>query len=521
MTKSLLLYKELKDIILTFQFQFFTIAATVICVMYVILGVKDFDLRQNDYDAVTINNRNNIENINVYSQLRPVVSRAPNVLSIFCSGDSYNSLNYAEISPFDKKDDFYGGISSNSYINEMFNFDFNKIISILLSLLALMLSYKAISEEYENSTLKLLLSNNLPRWKIITAKIISYQMAITVSLILVFVSSLIILLFAKTVDFNVSILSRLVIIFIYYELYLFIFILIGCLCSILLRKSSISLLACLFFWLLLIIVIPTGASFVSKSLATTDVASAVNENIKEIEEDTNARIAEWKTRNPMPGQAYRFGHYETNDPKHEIIMRGVRDEYKEWSRRYYTFANSLYVDNNSRIYLYNRQADTAGLEQKRLAGKISRFSIFSLLQSSVENYTMTSYGDFENFRKYAQVYRAELTKYIDSKNGFSSIRWFTDDPPGYEPIVADIDKYSESSIWDDKRAQHKMFLAMYVHKNDADRKLNPKDMPEFVFYEASLSESFRNAYVTTSVFLILIGVLVFAVFIAFNNYSVV
>lgn len=516
---KVLLYKELKNILLTFQFQFFTIVSTVIGITYIILGLSSYRLQQEDYNSISITNRENVENINVYSQLRQVVAKKPNLLSIFCKGDSHSNLTCVEISPFDTINNFQEGISSNSYLTELFGFDFSKIIAILLSLLALLLSYKAITEEYENGTLKLLLSNDLLRWKIIFSKIFLYQLAITISLVVILLFTLIILIMSNHVNISNSELLRLFIMFIYYELYLLIFVLFGCLCSVICNKSSVSLLVCLFFWLFMIVIIPAGAAFIAKSTYEAKAEINIKENIKHINDKIESDISKWYRQNPPPGAAYRFGHYEEDPARHEIVMRGVREEYKEWCQNYYSYTNQLYIESNQDICSNYIQIEKIQETSKRLADKLSSISLLSLLESAIQRLSLTSYDDYVSFRTYVNEYRKNLIRYIDSKKGFTSRRWFTDDPEGTEPIVVNVDSFNAAALWSDKEAQQKMFLAIYIHKEDKARKLVLKDIPNFKYYDLSILDAFKSFYTTTIVFLLLIGILFFLNFILFNNYS--
>jgi ABC-type transport system involved in multi-copper enzyme maturation permease subunit len=517
-----LFYKELKNILLTFQFQFITIVITVVCVCLVFLGISNFKIQQEDYDIVTIQNKNNIEDMNVFSELKPIISKKPNALTIICNGSNYNKYNYIQISPFDKKDNFKEGISRNLYIFENFNMDLSKTISILLSLLALLLSYKAISEEYENGTLWLLLSSSAYRWKIISVKIISYQVALTIPLIIVFIFSLLIMMLFRSVDMTGVLLGRLLILFIYFTIYLFIFNLIGCLCSIVFRKSSISLLISLFFWLFMIIIIPTGASFISKSLSkTNDIEQAAKKNINEIELDTQANLREWQKNNPRPGRAYTFGYISFNEDDHSFMTRGTREEFKDWCINYFEYRNRLYIENNKQIYEYNMQVEKARDSQRELINKISMFSLSSLLEFAVENYTLTSGYDFNSFRQYVQFYRRELVNYIGSKNGFSSRKWFTDDLPSDPPLVSDVEAFNDETFVNDLQIGYRIYLALNVQKDERHRKLNLRDVPVFIYKKADIIQSFNYSLPTTLIFLSLSGLLLIIIFFVFNDYSLV
>lgn len=141
--------------------------------------------------------------------------------------------------------------------------DFLFIVTIIMSLLAILFSYDAITGERLSGTLKLVIANSVSRTKILLGKFIGG----TASLLIPFILSL--LIGALYISINPSIqwdgsawlefslLTAASITFITS------FYLLGLMVSTFSRYSAISILNCLFLWVLLILIIPNVCPYIS------------------------------------------------------------------------------------------------------------------------------------------------------------------------------------------------------------------------------------------------------------------
>jgi ABC-type transport system involved in multi-copper enzyme maturation permease subunit len=90
--------------------------------------------------------------VRVWSMLRPTVVKEPDVLSIFSSGISDNLGNKSKIQ-ISEQSLFPAGhvvTNDNPLLNAFFSIDFSKVIAILISLIALVFSYDAITRELDD-----------------------------------------------------------------------------------------------------------------------------------------------------------------------------------------------------------------------------------------------------------------------------------------------------------------------------------------------------------------------------------
>ncbi len=517
----ILIIKEIKNTILTFQFQFISILSILICLAYVFFGLKDYETRLENYNTLKLKNNEEIANLNVYSELQPQISYSPKVLSILCNGTAEEFGTNLRISSFEIPCELDNEISYNPFINSVFQFDFNKVVAILLSLLAILISFNSISQEYEIGTLKLIMSNFVPKWKVLIAKLLSCQISITITLIFIFLILFLGLLFSSYVALKPEHIFRIILIFILYQVYLSCFILIGTFFSILTRKSSVSLILGLFVWLLFTIIIPYNIMFIAESKSGFELSKEVNKQITEIRQNTNNKIIEWKKNNPIPGPAYTFGYVQFFEGENKFIARGIRPEYIYWCKDYFNFRNRVIIDQSEKEFKFKKIRLDYERNQINSVQRLSKLSITSLLCLTVENLCNTSLSDYESFINDARAYRHSLIAYLNSKNAYASRQWFTDDPVGFEPWIKDPENFNPEELANDRSIGYKAYLAINVHKNLAERKLKLDDVP--VFYETKFdtSQSLKNSLSGFAALLILSSILLFLILAFFNKFYIV
>jgi ABC-type transport system involved in multi-copper enzyme maturation permease subunit len=515
-----LLFKEIKNTIATFKFQFVTILAVLISTVYLYIGLNEYKAKVENFNLVVQKNEETLRNINVYSFLKPTIANPPRVLSIFCKGSENGMGASIKINPFEIPIESKKEITHNNYLASSFDFDFNNVITVLFSLLALLISFNCISEEHEKGTLKLLLSNFIPKSKIIIAKIIACQWSISIPLLLIFFIAFIMLLTSPLVLLNADDILRIITIFIFYEIYIISFILIGSLISILTKKSSVALILCLFIWLFNIVIIPNGSIFIAESLTTKRSKLEINKEKETKNGDTDMLINKWREQNPMPGQEYAFGYINFNDIEKTYITRGVHPVFINWCEKRFGFINDLYIKNADKMYDLDKTNTDGEKKQAILCDRMASFSITYLLNTIIENFAGTSWNDQDQFLKNAQQYRMNLISYINNNNGFSSRRWFTDDSPNDEPWVTDPLHFNINALNNDMQVQYKAYYATKICDVLPERKLKLEGMPTFKNISISYFSSYLNVLFRSILVIFYCGFLLFFILTVFNRHSV-
>ena len=146
--------------------------------------------------------------------------------------------------------------SDNPYLNIFSSIDFTVICQVVMSLLALLFSYDAISREKESGTLRLALSGAVSRPTLLLGKYIAGMVSISLPLIASFVAGLLVTQFSPYVSFSGSDWGRILLIFLVSMLYVSLFFLIGLFLSTRTDRPSITLMFSMCVWVLFVLIVP-------------------------------------------------------------------------------------------------------------------------------------------------------------------------------------------------------------------------------------------------------------------------
>jgi ABC-type transport system involved in multi-copper enzyme maturation permease subunit len=170
------------------------------------------------------------------------------------------------------------GLSSDSNIEEFDNdplpvmfplIDFTFIVTILLSLIALLFSYDSLSGEKEDGTLKLMLSNRLSRSKIILGKIIGGTLTLLIPFLLSLIIGFLVILLNPRVLWKGADWGAFGLILLGSILYFTFFYCLGIFISSRHHSSSSSIMTSLFVWVFFILIIPNLSPYIASFLVQT------------------------------------------------------------------------------------------------------------------------------------------------------------------------------------------------------------------------------------------------------------
>jgi ABC-type transport system involved in multi-copper enzyme maturation permease subunit len=143
------------------------------------------------------------------------------------------------------------------------------IVAILMSLIALIFSYDSVCGEKEDGTLKLMLSNNFSRSKVILGKIMGGVLTLLIPFLFSLVVGLLIINLQPRVAWKGVDWGALGLIVIGAVLYFAFFYCLGVFISSRHHSSSSSIMTSLFVWVLLILVIPNLSPYVASFISPT------------------------------------------------------------------------------------------------------------------------------------------------------------------------------------------------------------------------------------------------------------
>ena len=264
--------------------------------------------------------------------------------------------------------------------------DWGNIISIVLSLVAILFTFNAISSEKEHGTLRLTLSNSISRGILLVSKFFAALITISVPFLIAALLNLFLLYSSGSISLGASEWGRLgVIVFIAF-LYLSIFLALGLLISSRVNHSSTSLTILLLLWTVWIILIPSTLGSFTSGLQPTLTreefdARRMNPFEKLLSEDgTGLNIPFLSRKIPATKDTLSWAEYLTEEA---TVNEGVNEEHVN-----------------------------AQIAQIQLARSITRVSPASSVRYGIESLAGTGFTRhvqfLEQVHRYADEFRAFL-----------------------------------------------------------------------------------------------------------------
>ena len=135
--------------------------------------------------------------------------------------------------------------------------DWAFIIGYILSLIALIFTFDAISGEREHGTLRLTLANSIPRHTVLIGKFLGALISTTIPFMLAVLVNLLMLSTASAIHLNTQAWGRLGIILFIALLYTCLFLALGLLISARVQRSAVSLVILLLTWVTVVVFMPS------------------------------------------------------------------------------------------------------------------------------------------------------------------------------------------------------------------------------------------------------------------------
>jgi ABC-type transport system involved in multi-copper enzyme maturation permease subunit len=292
--------------------------------------------------------------------------------------------------------------SSNPVFAVFGALDLSYIVKIVLSLFAILFTYDAIVGEKERGTLKLALSNRIPRDRLILGKAIGGFISLLIPLIIPLVLSLLILLIYPNVSLSGDDWGRIGLICVMFLIYLSVFFTLGLFVSTRTSRSSTSFLILLFIWVTFVTIIPKAAVIVAARIhpipSVHEITAQKDAYLQQIQKEAISEQTKFFREHPRP-------------EKKEDIDKWNED-IKKWLGDFQESLTSKIDEKNAAI---ERDYQTRMRGQQNLAVNLSRVSPASALMFSCMSLARTGISEHERFLYSIKSYKPIFTKWVNAK----------------------------------------------------------------------------------------------------------
>ena len=246
--------KEILENIHSFKFVVITLLSVILVLTSIFVMYRDYQLRLENYEVLRP------------TSSQPVAIIPPTPLSIFAKGLDENMGRSYEVR--------FGGTigvgSKQQSVNKIFRLftapDLLYIVKVVMALCAMLFAFSAVTGEKEAGTLRLVLSNRLGRTSLLTGKWIGSFASLVVPFLLAIFLGIILVTLSPQVQINSEEWLRLGFFLLGTLFYLAVFFSLGLFISCISHRSASSLVISLFFWAILVFVIPNLGNILARQL---------------------------------------------------------------------------------------------------------------------------------------------------------------------------------------------------------------------------------------------------------------
>jgi len=424
--------RELHSNIITFRFLVGLILCLALITASAFVLTRDYEVRLESYDKGVTGHTAALESARIHSQISADADRPPSALGFLCIGSDKELGNTVEnVSYRDVPREAMGQGSGNPLMGVFPSLDMVLIIQVILSLLALLLSYDAISGEREMGTLAITLSNPVPRHSILLGKLLGGMISVALPLTAGTLVGLIVVLASGSVALDGSAWARIGLVFLCSLLYLSAIFMLGMLVSARTSRSATSLVILLFIWVASVMLMPNMGPYIARHIRKVEDKAVVDARREALDgEFWNATYQfgrEQREAGKFPPDLWRFmdGNIMSYMNPYPIVVRYAPRENMIWFLDGLKYLVPLHMDYADRIWGLYRDYEAELNRQVSLSNNLSRISPAWTYYNAASALAGTDSAAYTRFMEQARRYRQQLISYSSDRRGLSSLSFFT------------------------------------------------------------------------------------------------
>ena len=259
--------------------------------------------------------------------------------------------------------------------------DWAFIIGYVLSLIALLFTFDAISGERERGTLRLMFANSVPRHTVLIGKFLGALISVSIPFTLAVLINLLLISTSNAVHLNAEAWERLGIIFVIALLYTCLFLALGLLVSARARRSAVSLVILLLIWITFVVFMPSTLAAIASEFSPSMSSEPF-----------------WKRRNQIQDELWqKYDKWLWSDVVDTETLTGKSEFFTQ---------DADAEERLHREYLIEKIA------QVQHARSITRISPATLLQHLLESFAGTGFERHLQFVENTQRYARQLREFV-------------------------------------------------------------------------------------------------------------
>jgi ABC-type transport system involved in multi-copper enzyme maturation permease subunit len=435
--------KEILHGFLSLRLPFTLLLVTAVMASTAFLFLEDYQQQLADYNG---NIKDNLQKVsqradgswlalaNVFSRNHQWVYRTPTRLAFLAAGHEKNLPNAFEVNAFSIQSPtkrFRG----NYFLRWSEDMDWAFVISVIMSFAAIVLVYDSISGERESGTLRLSMSNPVPRSTVILGKYIGAVVMLIIPLLVGMLVSMIIITVSGKINLAGADWVRILVTILLSLLYLSIFIALGLFVSSSLRSSAASLVLLLLAWTVIVVVIPGVAGTITTRLSKLPDSKVFEQSVSAAFHNAHQ---EYITRHPESA-SWQGGRWDPRDSlgKHFAFYDATMALYRDyWDQMAADVRSGYSITRISPCVVYRRAVESiagSGVDHyESFMNQVWRYK--SVLRDFLISHHPLDYHQQYDYRKAREV--------------FSEVKFGAADVPKFHERPVTIEEGMWAAVWD-------------------------------------------------------------------------
>lgn len=407
---KLLVERELKSILYSPKFTATFGVCALLIVLSVFAGVREYEAAVRQQASASALVEQEMREASSWIGLSNRVYREPDPMQIFVSGVHNDIGRFSLVSSFRDVKLRQSPYSIDPIFAVFRYLDFTLIVQVVLSLFAILFAYNAISGEKEEGTLKLALSNAVPRGQYLVAKFVGSWLGLVVPL-LIPIALGILLIMIYNVPMDALHWQKVGALLAASMLYFTAFLCLALCISAFTKRSAASFLVLLVIWIFSVLILPRAGMMVAGQIVQVPTISEVESQkqafqadrmrsyMADMQTDMRERMDAMRNMSESERQRYEddngWNWMEENEKRRDAMEADIA----EFNRR---------LNENVR----NRRA-----VQERLGFNLSRLSPAAAFQLVAMNVAGTDVGLKSRYEDALNQYRTTFNEFVENKRG--------------------------------------------------------------------------------------------------------
>ena len=448
----LIIQREFVSNVLTSRFMIGFIVCLLSTAVAVFVQVDDYEKRLAGYNTAVREAATEAREWELYAKIKPKAHRKPNPLGIFNVGTENFGTNTVTVElakpVFELSFPMWGAPtqkrgSDNPFLTIFLTVDVVFIFKIVLSALAILFAYNTISGEREDGTLKLVLSNAIPRDTIVLGKYLGGMLSLFPIVLVSLIVALLMALSAGVAAFDGNDIAHIVLIFGVSLLYVSTWYLLGLLLSVWTKTAATTLILSMFIWVMLTSVHSNVVAFAVEkfppyqSKPEAMFLQSASEVWDQFRKERDAHVKQrgyenitksitWEPETTPTGtgsSSWSGGYFLIENYSVNSVSRADTSIFQE-ILGYQEQLRVEYADKAEEIL--NKPVEQRERNMK-FADALSRVSFAEVYHFAVGTIAGTDRQHYNDFIQNARAYKREIVEYLKDKKAFSSRAWFSND----------------------------------------------------------------------------------------------